>query len=282
MHRFRLVNLALFAAIAAGFALNCAGQAPENRPSIPYPVKPIPPDTAIPYKTRILPQTLSDNQSVAAADHAIAYRAEEEMSADDRAVAAKAQSAIRDAATQAGMEIDPAQWSSRQLDCQAIPNHLFLLFESNRGAGDVSRFSVSIPRAGNGKLRVIPIERRGYSLFASAAVSPQAIGTFNLIRAEEPKGPPADWLVVSLCYAALTAPGGEVALSPRGSAEANPALSFPPSIEMGEQGESTVRFVNVAGANRPMQWVLTYDAQGQLEKVEHFPAPVYDTRIIPK
>lgn len=262
--------------------MNCAGQAPETQPSIPYRVQPIPPDSAIPYKTRILPQTLSDHQSLAMADRAIAYRGKEEMSADDRALAARTQPAIREAATLAGMEFDQAQWSARQLECQAIPSHLFLLFESKRGAGDVSRFSVSIPRTGDGKLRIIPIERRGYTLFAPAAVNSQAIATFNSIRAEEPKGPPADWLATSVCYAALTAPRGEIALSLRGSVDANPALSFPPSIEMGEQGESTVRFVNVATAGEPMQWALTYSAAGRLEKVEHFPAPVYDTRILPK
>ena len=204
------------------------------------------------------------------------------MNAGDRALALKVQPAIREAAALAGMEFDNAQWNYRQLDCTAIPNHLFLLFESHRGAGDLSRFSVSIPRAGNGKLRIIPVERRGFTLFAPAAVNPLAIAIFNLIRAEEPKGPPADWLAASACYAALTAPRGEVALSPQGKADADFALSYPPSIEMGEQGESTVRFVNVAIASEPMQWALTYNAAGQLETVEHFPAPVYATRMIPK
>ncbi len=204
------------------------------------------------------------------------------MSAGDHALAAKTQPAIREAAALAGMEFDNAHWSYRQLECEAIPNHLFLLFESNRGAGDVSRFSVSIPRTGNAKLRVIPVERRGFTLYALTAVNPLAIAMFNLIRAEEPKGPPADWLAAGLCYAALTAPRGEIALSAPGAADANFALSYPPSIEMGEQGESTVRFVNVRNASEPMQWVLTYNAAGQLETVEHFPAPVYATTILPK
>ncbi len=262
--------------------MSCAAQTPEAEPIIPYPVKPVPSDSTIPYKTKSLPRTLTDKHSPAATDHSIAYRSEEEMNACDRALAVKRQPAIREAATLAGMEFYHAQWSYRQLECQAIPNHLFLLFESHRGAGDVSLFSVSIPRAGNGKLRIIPVERRGFTLFAPTAVNPLAIAIFNLIRAEEPKGPPADWLATSMCYAALTAPRGEFALSPQKAADANLALSFPPSIEMGEQGESTVRFVNVATASEPMQWALTFNAEGQLEKVEHFPAPVYATTIIPK
>lgn len=204
------------------------------------------------------------------------------MNAADQALAARMQPAIRTAAVQAGMDFAQTTWSYRQLDCQALPNHLLLLFESKRGPGDVSRFSLSIPRGEDGRLRIIPIERRGFSLFSPAPVNSLAVAAFNSMRREEPNGgQPADWLAVSLCYAALTAPGGEVALAPR-DAEANPTLVFPPSIEEEEQGESTVRLVDVAFAGHPMQWALTYDGKGQLLKVQHFPAPVYATRIMPK
>lgn len=282
MHCFRLANLVLFAAAAAGFSSSCAAQTPEAQPSIPYPVKPLPADSAIPYKTELLPRTLSDNSKPGATDRWIAYRSEEELNADDHALAVKAQPAIREAATLAGMEFSQAQWSYRQLECAAIPDHLFLLFESHPSTGDVSRFSVSIPRASNSQLRVIPVERRGFTLFTPAAVNPLAIAMFNLIRAEEPKGAPADWLASSVCYAALTAPRGEVALSATRGTDAGFALSYPPSVELGEQGESTIRFVNVASASEPMQWALTYNGEGQLEKVEHDPAPIYATKVFPK
>lgn len=268
--------------MAAGFASSCAAQTHEAEPGIPYPVKPVATDSAIPYKTRPIPQTLSGQSASKVPDHLIAYRTEEEMNAGDRALAAKTLPAVREAAALAGMEFSGAQWTYRQLECEAIPNHLFLLFESNRGVGDESRFSAAIPRAGNGKLRVIPVERRSLTLFAPTSVNPLAIAIFNLIRAEEPKGPPADWLATSVCYAALTTPRGEIALTRQAVDDANFALSYPPSIEVGEQGESTVRFVNVATASEPMQWALTYDAASRLVKVEHFPAPVYATTIIPK
>jgi hypothetical protein len=204
------------------------------------------------------------------------------MSEADRAVAAKTQPAIRNAAELAGIEFDKTRWSYQQLECQAIPGHLFLLFQGSSGAGGVSLFSASIPRAGNGRLRVIPVERRGFTLFSPAPVNALAIAAFNRIRAEEPKGPPADWLATSLCYAALTEPRLDMTLSPRQAPDGNLALSFPPSIEIGQEGESTVRFVDVATPNQPMQWALTFDAKDQLLKVEHFPTPVYATRIIPK
>jgi hypothetical protein len=53
-------------------------------------------------------------------------------------------------------------------------------------------------------------------------------------------------------------------------------------LEVGVDGESTVRFVNVAEPRQPMQWELTFDAEGQLVKVVHLPTPVYATTIVPK
>jgi hypothetical protein len=66
----------------------------------------------------------------------------------------------------------------------------------------VSVFTVSIPRGGDGRVRIIPIQRRGYSLFSPAPINALTISAFNHIRAEEhPKAP--DWLGTGLCYAAL-------------------------------------------------------------------------------
>jgi hypothetical protein len=210
------------------------------------------------------------------------YLPQKQMSEIDRDLAQKTQPAIRDAAELAGIDFDKEKWSYRQLECPAIPDHLFLLFQGGSGAGDMSLFSASIPRAGNGHVRVIPVERRGFTLFSPASVNPLAVAAFNRIRAEEPKGPPADWLATSLCYAALTDPRLEITLAPRQAPDSDLALSFPPSLEVGLQGESTVRFVDVATPRQPMQWALTFDAKDRLVKVAHFPAPVYATRIIPK
>jgi hypothetical protein len=214
--------------------------------------------------------------------HFIVYRPQEQMSQSDRDLAAKTQPAIRDAAAFAGIEFDKEKWSYRQLECQALPGHLLLLFTGDSGAGDVSLFSAAIPRASKGRVRVIPVERRGFSLFSPAPVNALATAAFNRMRAEEPASPSADWLATGLCYAALTEPRLEVSTSPSPSPQANLALSFPPTLEVGTDGESTVRFVNVAEPRQPMQWVLTFDAKGQLIKVEHFPTPSYATTIVPK
>ncbi len=241
---------------------------------MPYPARPVP--------TIEAPFPRSNSSSPSADAHLIVYRSQQQMSEFDRALATKALDTIRNAAVFAGISFDHEQWNYRQLECQAAPGHLFLLFQSNGGAGGASWFSASIPRAGKGRVRIIPVERRGFTLFLPAPVSALAIGTFNRIRAEEPPGRSADWLATSVCYAALTEPQLEIALSPHQASHSNLALSFPPSLEVGQNGESTVRFVDVSTPNHPMQWVLTFDARDRLVKVAHIPTPVYATRIVPK
>jgi len=240
---------------------------------MPYPAKPVP-------QTKTDTQ-FSNNASPSAIEHFIVYRSQEEMSESDRELAAKTQAAIRDAAAFSGIEFDKEKWGYRQLECQALPGHLFLLFTGDGGAGNASLFSAAIPRTGKGRVRVIPVERRGFSLFSPAPVNALAMAAFNRIRAEELPGQAADWLATGLCYAALTEPHLEVSTSPIPSPKADLALSFPPLLEVGAEGESTVRFVNVAEPREPMQWALTFDRKGQLVEVRHFPAPTYATTIVP-
>jgi hypothetical protein len=240
---------------------------------MPYAAKPVPQaKTLTPFST---------NASPSGIEQFIVYHPLEQMSQSDRDLAAKTQSAIRDAAAFAGIDFDKEKWRYRQLECQALPGHLFLLFAGDSGVGDASLFSAAIPRAGKGRIRVSPVERRGFSLFSPAPVNALAMAAFDRIRAQEPAGPPADWLATGLCYAALTEPRSDVSSSSSPSPEANIALSFPPTLEVGVDGESTVRFVNVAESRQPMQWALTFDAKGQLVKVLHFPTPAYATTIVP-
>jgi hypothetical protein len=293
MERPRLLNLTfVFAATAIlGSPILgslCTAQTSQVPPDTPYPVKPVPSEpSTMPYAAKPVPQAktltpFSTNASPSGIEQFIVYHPLEQMSQSDRDLAAKTQSAIRDAAAFAGIDFDKEKWRYRQLECQALPGHLFLLFAGDSGVGDASLFSAAIPRAGKGRIRVIPVERRGFSLFSPAPVNALAMAAFNRIRAEEPASPPPDWLSTSLCYAALTEPRSEVSASPSPSPEANIALSFPPTLEVGVDGESTVRFVNVAESRQPMQWALTFDAKGQLVKVLHFPTPAYATTIVPK
>jgi len=285
MSRLRLLNFAFVVAVPAVLVSYCGAQTTESPRTVPYPVRPIPSGSQpIPYPAKPVPavRDLTPSSHNSASEHFIVYRPAEQMNEIDRSLTAKSQPAIRDAAEFAGIEFDKEKWSYRQLDCQAIPGHMFLLFQTGGGAGDVSLFAASIPRTGNGHVRIIPVERRGFNLFSPAPVNAVAMATFNRIRAEEPQGPPADWLASSLCYAALTDPRFAITLAPHQAPNSDLALSFPPSLEIGQAGDSTVRFVDVATPRQPLQWALTFDVKDQLVKVEHSPAPVYATRIIPK
>jgi len=203
------------------------------------------------------------------------------MTEMDRHLAASAEPSIREGATLAGIEFDKGKWTYQQLVCQALPGHVFLLFHENNGAGDRSLFSAAIPRSSEGHVRIIPIQRRGYSLFSPAPVNALAIAAFNRIRADEPATKPADWLSTALCYAALT--GGHPDTSPlaKKSADANLGLSFPPIIEVQSDGGAIVRFVDAAAARQPMQWSLTFNSKGKLLKVAHSATPLYAVTLVP-
>ncbi len=108
-----------------------------------------------------------------------------------------------------------------------------------------------------------------------------SIADFNQIRADEPASKNSDPLATALCYAALTGAHSEMTAPPVQSPPSELSLSFPPTLEVGEGGDSTVRFVDVA-TRRPMQWALTFDAKGRLLKVVDFPSPSYAVTPIPQ
>jgi len=194
----------------------------------------------------------------------VAVRPANAMGQEDKDLAASAAGAIRQKAEFNDLGFGEGDWQESQLDCPAFPQHLLLRFTRNRGAGDVTMFAASIPRVKEGRVRVIPILRRGYSLISPAPVNKLTIAAFNQIRAEEHMGEKADWLAVSLCYATLSStrwnePQGDVTLKPLGS----------DTIQLGEKG--AVSIAVELGAPAPGRWVTTYDRYGQLEKTEYTP-----------
>jgi hypothetical protein len=272
-----------FLAVTAIAALSSSGgaQTGNNLPGTPYPAKPVPVDASTaPYKTTPVPQgaietpfsldakTLGDKKL-------LQYRSEEEMAQEDRALMEKADPSIREGATMAGIEFDKGSWSREQILCGAMPGHIFVQFRRDNGTGDVSLFTAAIARNGNGRARVIPIQRRGFALYSPAPVNELTVASFNRILADEPISKSSDWLATGLCYAALTGAHPMVSPAANDAAGANPALQFPPTLEVGKSGESTVRFVDVASEKQPMQWALTFSGKGQLLKVQHFPTPIY-------
>ncbi|MGA9062456.1 MAG: hypothetical protein WB341_12405 [Terracidiphilus sp.] len=211
----------------------------------------------------------------------IEFRSEGRMTGQDRELAASAEPSIREGAALAGIEFDKGTWTYQQLVCQALPGHVLLLFKSNNGAGDISLFSAAISRSGKGRVRIIPIERRGFSLYSPAPVNPLTIAAFNRIRDDEPAKNTADWLSTAECYAALTGAHPETSPQPENSAGASLSLSFPPTLEVGSLGEWVVRFVDVAAPRQPMEWALTFDSKGELLKVTNFATPAFLVKPIP-
>jgi len=274
MMRFPKLTITVALVVTAHISANCGAQTSTDSSSLPYKTKLLPPvETVTPF---------SGNAPSAAGTNLIEFRAEDQAAELDRKLAASAEPAIRDSATLAGFEFDKGKWSYQQLVCQAFPDYLFLLFKGDNGANDVSIFSAAIPRSAKTRIRIIPIQRRSYSLFSPAPVNAPAISAFNRIRADEPASKDADWLAVALCYAALTGAHPETTPSKDQSNDANFALSFPPTIEVESFGQSTVRFVDVARTNQPLEWALTFDSKGQLLKVDRFATPAYAVNPVPQ
>ena len=211
----------------------------------------------------------------------IQFRSFDSMTEKDRNLAADAEAAIAERAGFAGLEFNEGKWSYQQIVCPALPNHLLLQFTRNNGKGDVSVFSASIPRSGEGHVRIIPIVRRGYSLFSPAPVNALTISAFNHIRAEEPAPTTADWLTTGLCYAALAGAHPQSGLPATRDPNLQTALraSFA-ALEMTEAEGFSLHFTDVAAVPQPMAWTMIFNAKGKLVKAAHTPAPRFPFRVV--
>jgi hypothetical protein len=160
-----------------------------------------------------------------------------------------------------------------------LPNHLFLQYARNRGAGDRSVFTASIPRGGSGRVRIIPILRRGYSLFSPAPINALTIATFNHIRAEEPSGLTPGWLATGLCYAALA--GARPQIGPSEVSDVRKLPDAPTgSLVIPLHGGAVIRFTDVAAPSRPMEWTMTFNGSGKLLKATHSAARASKARVV--
>lgn len=194
---------------------------------------------------------------------------EAEMGAADRDLLANAQSSIRQRAGLENFDLNAPGWKHEELVCPALTNHLFLRFTRDDGTREMSMFSVAIPRNGNGRVRLIPITRKGYSLFSPAPIAPLTMAAFNRIRAEEGADASADWLGTGLCYAALAGTNPHAA-NPKPGETANPEIpeSLPPTLAIGSDGGAEIRFADIS-SDPPMQWDMTFDPKGKLVKASH-------------
>jgi hypothetical protein len=281
-------------------ATPCIAQSGAESSGVPYPTKPMPSDSpSVQYETKPVPSSgaplitkpvpppvevtapFSLNPSPSAAANAIEFRSEDGMTVADRNLVTTAAPAINRAATHAGFDLGTGGWSFQQLVCQALPDHIFLLYSGNNGANDVSLFSAAISRSDHDRTRIIPIQRRGFSPYSPAPVNPITIAEFNRIRDGEPSKSSADWLATGICYAALTGAHPESSPSAKNASSGGLTLSFPPILEVGSSGQATVRFVDFATTPQPTQWALQFNSAGRLLTVDHFATPAFAVKPIP-
>jgi hypothetical protein len=138
----------------------------------------------------------------------------------------------------------------------------------------VTVFSASIPRGGEGRVRIIPILRRGYSLFSPAPINALTISAFNHIRAEEPSASDSDWLGNGLCYAALAGAHPQI-VSREATPEPGkpiPALTAVMDVQLQAKNQEIIRFADATAIPRPMEWTMTFTRQGRLVRATHSPA----------
>jgi hypothetical protein len=211
----------------------------------------------------------------------VEIRSMDQIPEHDRELEADAESSIAEHAAFFGIDFNQGKWGYQELVCPALPNHIFLRFTRDSGAGDVSLFTASIPRGGDGRVRIVPIRLRGYSLFSPAPINALTISAFNHIRAEESPGKAPDWLGTGLCYAALA--GGHaqaVDLTPDPESRKFPA-AIPAMVKIQVQGGAIVEFTDAAAFPKLMQWTMTFDGKGRLLKATHFPVELLKINPVP-
>jgi hypothetical protein len=204
----------------------------------------------------------------------VELRSVDQMTTQDRLQAANAESSIAEHAGHTGLEFNEGQWTYRQVVCSALPNHIFLRFLRNNGSGDVSVFTASIPRGEEGRVRIIPIQLRSYSLSSPAPINAITISTFNHIRAEDnPEGSPvADWLGTAFCYATLAGGHPQAAVVNQEPPTDKFPMANKASLAIPDKGGAILSFTDVSTAPKSLTWTMKFDGKGKLLKASHAPA----------
>jgi hypothetical protein len=263
-------QLMIRSALAAGIALAAMGA-----------LAPLGPSSGIGSQEPVQ-GALNSHSSLASADAgahlSIRFLVSDEMSASDRILAANVESTIREDAAQLGYDLSRGNWSYQEIVCPVFPAHLFLQYRQDAGRGDVTEFSASIPRGPEGRVRIIPILKHSYSLFAPAPVNALSVAVFNHIREEESDNSATGWLGNALCYAALAGAHPQVPAidANENAGERMPSMTAQLLVSVG--GQETIQFDDVASVPHPMEWTLLFNRKGQLVKVIRRPAYMFKTR----
>lgn len=270
MDRFRIP---LFVLLVVTLCAPIGAQTGQPIPETPLKIKPVPPDNRkVPFDIEgTTPQGVNF----------VEFRNVEQMTQEDRSLEARSEPAIGARAEIEGLEFKSGTWNYRQLVCPALPNHLFLLYTRDNGPGDLSMLSASIPRGSEGRVRVIPIQRRGYSLFSPASINAVTVAVFNRIRAEEHSDKAIGWLGTGLCYAALAGANPQVTPPVEASGGQNLRAGTQAILQIPVQGGAVIRFIDESAIAQPMEWTLTFNGEGTLLKATKSPATIPTEKGVP-
>ncbi len=212
---------------------------------------------------------------------AVKFTPADQMSRDDLLIASNEESSIAEHASLNGFDLSQGAWRYEQIDCPAFPGHLFLRYTRNNGVTDLTVFSASIPRGQNGRVRIIPIMKRSYSLFEPAPINALTISAFNHIRAEEEEAAASsNWVGNGLCYAALAGANPKLASAePSGAGTSFPTMDA--VLQTEAKGGAVIRFVDAAATPRQMEWSMVFNEKGKLMKATRSPATMVTPRPVP-
>jgi len=211
----------------------------------------------------------------------VEIRTMDQMNQKDRELEADAEASIGERAAYFGVDFNQGKWGYQELVCPALPNHIFLRYTRDSGAGDVSLFTASIPRGGDGRVRIIPIRMRGYSLFSPAPINALTISAFNHIRAEEDPEKTPDWLGTALCYAALAGGHAQAPDMTQDTETKKFPAAVPAMMQIPVNGGAVIEFSDASVNPKLMQWTMTFDRKGRLLKATHVPVGMLQINAVP-
>lgn len=268
-------SLRLLRPVCAVFLAAAAASVAAQVPAFEEHLKPVPPLRS--------PAPFSVDAAAQNAPQTIEFRSSEAISRADKLLVADAESSIAEHASRTGIDFTQGGWSYQQVVCPALPNHLFLQYAREAGTASETLFSASIPRNSDGRVRIIPIRRRGYSLFSPAPINALTISAFNHIRAEEPESQRAQsWLGNGLCYAALAGAHPHLPVPSAEPAPGHPVPALAAFLDVKNNDGEVIRFADEAAKSRPMIWEMTFSQKGKLLKATHAPATLYEAHPVPK
>ena len=219
--------------------------------------------------------------STSASASKLRYLTLDQMSGSDRALLQQAEPRIATRAASQGFHIagqgseaDFADWQLRQAECSALPGYLLMSYTRDPGTNRTASFTVAIPRTASGHLHLVPVERRGYSLYTPSSRNAMTRVVFNDLLREDAHAARRNWFGLALCYAAIAGFRVQAAttLEPSGG-DPHPAY-IPASLSVSWKQPPSIAFDGLPPADspavkaRPMQWTLFFTRQGTLGKVK--------------